>query len=153
MIAFPSPLQNSSKYCVSKFLFCCKTLNFYVACYVHNTFILKQDKQCKRNVKLRRVRAKPLFSWKSNKFYILRVCVLALGIGHAMRMRHVICGLPVLQYLTTLSHKRHDFRKMLLNIKSFKFSLQMLFWKISHSKKNWLKIYNGLQVPVILVGF
>jgi len=35
----------------------------------------------------------PLMQWKSNKYYIFRVCV-ALGIQHAISMRHtVISGL------------------------------------------------------------
>jgi len=44
---------------------------------------------------------------------------VALGTEHAMRMRHsVICGLPALQYVSTLSHKRNGSRKKkLLNIK------------------------------------
>ena len=36
---------------------------------------------------------------------------VALGIQHAMRMRHVVvCALPAVEYFSTLSHKRHDFR-------------------------------------------
>jgi hypothetical protein len=42
-------------------------------------------------------------------------CVfIALGIQHAMRMRHIVnCGLSVRLYniFSTFSHKRHDFRK------------------------------------------
>jgi len=43
---------------------------------------------------------------------------VALGMQHAMRMRHfVTCGLPrPYNIFSTLSHKRHDFRKK--NIKS-----------------------------------
>jgi hypothetical protein len=34
---------------------------------------------------------------------------VALGIQHAMRMRHAVtCGMPALQYFSTLSHKWHD---------------------------------------------
>ena len=37
---------------------------------------------------------------------------LALGIQHAVRMRHIVYLWPApVQYFFTLSHKRHDFRK------------------------------------------
>jgi hypothetical protein len=55
----------------------------------------------------------PLLEWKSNECYTTGLSVFsALVIQHAMRMRHfIICGLPALQYFSTISHKRHDFRK------------------------------------------
>ena len=54
----------------------------------------------------------------------------ALVIQHAKRMRcsmlsSVVC--PAVPSFSTLSHKQHDFRKMLLNIKCvFGFSVQLL---------------------------
>jgi hypothetical protein len=53
------------------------------------------------------------------KRYIFCVYV-ALVIQHAQRMRHIILPSVVclfLPYFSILSHKRHDFRKTLLNIK------------------------------------
>ena len=54
--------------------------------------------------------------------------ITSVCIQHAMIMRHtVIRGLPGSPYFSTLSHKRHDFPKALLNIKCvFLFSLQRL---------------------------
>jgi len=57
-------------------------------------------------------------------------CVLvALVIQHGKRMRRIMSSLACLTvpYFSGLSHKRHDFRKKLLNIKClFWFSLQLL---------------------------
>jgi hypothetical protein len=50
-------------------------------------------------------------------------CVfVALGIRYAMRMRMrhiVICGLPALKYVSTLSHKGQDFREKVIEYKIF----------------------------------
>ena len=60
-----------------------------------------------------------------------RVCV-ALVIRHAMRMRHIVSSVacPALQYFSTLSHKRHDFRgkKNLLNKKMCIFIFSTTFF-------------------------
>ena len=45
---------------------------------------------------------------------------VALCIQHAMRMRHILLSFvacPFLQYFSTLSHKRHDFREKLIEHK------------------------------------
>jgi hypothetical protein len=61
------------------------------------------------------------------------VCVfVALSIQHAMRMRHI--AYPALLHFSTLSHKRHDYRKKLLNIKMCVSSFSITFvWNVFHS--------------------
>ena len=53
-----------------------------------------------------------------------------------MRMCHVvICGLPGYTLISTLSHKRHDKKKVIDQKMCFDF-LYNFGWNISHSKKN-----------------
>jgi len=57
----------------------------------------------------------PLLLWKSNKYHIfwVWVCILALGIQHAMRTLRIILSSvtsPALSHFSTSSYKRHDFR-------------------------------------------
>jgi hypothetical protein len=65
------------------------------------------------------------------------VCV-ALVIQHAMRMHHVILSsvaCPALQYFSTLSHKRHDFREKFTDYKIGVLIFSTTFiWNISHYK-------------------
>jgi hypothetical protein len=47
---------------------------------------------------------------------------------------------PALQYFSTLSHKRHDFRKKVTEQKMcVLISSTNFVWSISHSKKNWAR--------------
>jgi len=51
--------------------------------------------------------------------------ILALGIQHAVRMRRILLpsvACPALPHFSTLSHKRHDFRKRIIEFKVILFT-------------------------------
>ena len=67
---------------------------------------------------------------------------VALGIQQAMRMhRSVICGISGSNIIfSTLSHKRNDFRKIIIEHKMCVLIFSTTFvWNISHYRKNWVK--------------
>ena len=79
----------------------------------------------------------PLLQWKSPKYYVLRVCFLALRVQHAMLMcRIVICDLHSSTEFSTLSYKQHDFLKTIIKYEVCVLIFYTTFvWNIS--KKNW----------------
>jgi hypothetical protein len=95
-----------------------------------------------------------LFPWTSKKYYIfecmcsrasvcLGVCMpcvhLALLIQHKTRMRHIVTSFvaPLAQpYFWTLSHKRHDLKKVIEHKMCVFIFPKTLVWNIYHSNKN-----------------
>ena len=87
----------------------CALMSF-LAENVHRNYS-EQDRKCTFNVTLRRVRATIVAVEKQSIIHNLSVCICSLRYptcnAHAPYC-HVAC--PPLQYFSTLSHKRHDFR-------------------------------------------
>jgi hypothetical protein len=100
---------------------------------------------------------------RSGAWACLCTCVhVALVVQHANRVRHIVKSLvtPLPPYFSTLSYKRHDFRKKkLLNIKCvFWFFLQALSKTFLILRRIERDIYINVRtysckVPVILVAF
>jgi len=84
---------------------------------------------------------------------------VALGLQHPMRMRHmVVCGLPLLQYFFTLSHKGKIFeeKKILSTQCVYRDSLQILsktFCIVRRTERDLMEnvYWASCEVPFILV--
>ena len=91
------------------------------------------------------------------------MCVsVALCIQHAMRMRRIILSsvaCPALQYFSTLSHKRHDFRSYRTQKSGVLISLELFlsgtFLILQRNERDMsINVYrNACKLPVISVRF
>ena len=78
-------------------------------------------------------------------------CVfVALGIWHVMRTRPtVICGQSGFTKCSTLSYKRHDFWRRVMEHKMRALIFcTTLVWNISHFKKNWARYYHKMYIDL-----
>jgi hypothetical protein len=80
---------------------------------------IKEDRQCTFNATMRRARVTIAGMEKQHVLNIMNACIRALVIRHEKRMRRdtVICGLSGSTKFFTLSHKQHDFRKNVNELK------------------------------------
>jgi hypothetical protein len=87
-----------------------------------------------------------------------RVCICSLSMQCACAWLSAVACLA-LHYFSTYSHKRHNFRKKLMELKwVFWFSLRRFILNISHFKTKWARCdksryRSSCTVPVIRVRF
>jgi hypothetical protein len=101
-----------------------------------------------------------LLLWKICDYYTTCVLISSLMCLHATHMRHiVICVLPRSTIFSTLSHKRHDFRKNVTEHKMcvliFVQLLSVTFLIVWRNEREMIKImyWASCKVPVIFVRF
>jgi hypothetical protein len=105
---------------------------------------LQQDRKCTYNVTLRRAIVPIVAVEEKWALHNLRVCICSLRCPacttHAPYFH--LWPAPFYNIFSTLSHKRHDFRKKkLLNTKCVLILSTIFVWNISHSKKKWARYY------------
>ena len=92
----------------------------------------------------------------------MSMCILALVIRHAKRMRHIILSSvasPALQYFPTLSYKRRGFRKTVIEQKMcvliFYTNLSETLHILRRTKRDTITNVHrsSCKVPVILARF
>ena len=94
-----------------------------------------------------------MLSWENKKYYIFWVCVCSFRYQHTMRMRRIILSSVACLALSYFSifHKRHDFRKNIIENKVRVLIFPMTFVQnISHSQKNWARYYQTIYIYIYI---
>jgi len=126
--------------------------------YVKSEYFMNQyDRQCAYSVRMRCVVQQRL-QWKSNRYYIfwVRVCGLRYPAWNAHAPYRHLWPVRFYYIFPTLSHKRHDFWKIITEHKMcfdflYNFCLKH-FSLLEEFSDKWSKMYVGLHVkyPIFL---
>ena len=108
-------------------------------CFVNYVKQIEQCRQCTCNFILRRFCATIVAVEKQWVLHNLSVCICSLRYPACNAHAPWSVACPALQYVSTFSHKRHNFRKSYwrYNI-CFEFLCKFV-WNIFHSKKRWAR--------------
>jgi hypothetical protein len=96
-----------------------------------------QERQCAYKITLRHF-CESILAVEGSKYYIfwVPVCSLLYPACKAHAPYYIVIYLLTPQYVSTLSHKGHDFRKTLLNINCVLIFSTVFILNISHFRKN-----------------
>jgi hypothetical protein len=130
-----SPFQNISN--------CSFGALFHLGCIFFLSYSIcgfLQDRQCTYHVTLREF-VLPFLQWKSNKYYILLVCVCSLRYlaWNACAPHCPLCPVQLCSIFPRYLIRGTIFVKRLLNIKSDLIFSANFVWNISHCKKAWAR--------------
>jgi hypothetical protein len=148
-------LHRNAPHSISNSFLCSLTITQF---YIHSRRRSRcgyemQGRHCMCNLTLRRVLASISAAEKQYYIFLEYVCSHRYPAWNAHASYCHVTPTPSLQYFSTLSHKRYDFRGGKKKVTERKMCVLILstafVWNVSHSKNNWTR-YDEICILVYM---